>query len=78
MAINTTQKEAAAEPKGTQLDIEATAVDRACKAVRDFQSGKTTAKAVGEALRAVSLAELQWVSLGTRVPRPLLSEMRGN
>lgn len=77
MALKTDQKEAAQEPAGTQLDIEKTAVDRAVKALRDYQGGKSTVRQVGEALRAVSLPDLTWVSLGTRIPVPQLRALRG-
>jgi 3D (Asp-Asp-Asp) domain-containing protein len=77
MAIVARQENAAPEPKGTQLDIEKTAIDRACDAVRGFQSGKTTAGAVGQALRAVALADLAVVAVGTRLPVATLKTLRG-
>lgn len=65
------------EKPGTQLDIEATHVDRAIRAIRDFQRGAATAAFTRSSLKACSLDELSVVSMGTRVPTSQLEKLRG-
>ncbi|QXP08211.1 MAG: hypothetical protein [Arizlama microvirus] len=64
------------EKPGTQLDIEATHVDRAIRAVRDFQKGAATAAFTRAALKAVAQDDLSIVQMGTRVPLNQLERLR--
>lgn len=59
------------------MDIEATHVDRAIRATRDFQRGAATAAFTRSALKACSPEELRIVSMGTRVPTSQLEALRG-
>lgn len=60
-----------------QLDIEATDVDRASRAVREFQSGKCTHAYVKAALKRVSLEDLETVAFATRSTVRTLTLLRG-
>lgn len=65
------------EPKGTQLDIEITNLDRAIRAVRDFQKGAATVSFVRAAMKAIPAEDLATVALATRVPSGQLEKLRG-
>lgn len=52
-------------------------IDRAIRAVRDFQTGKCTVGFVQAALSGLDSSALQWVSVGTRLPLGQLQSLRG-
>lgn len=62
---------------GEQLDIELTNVDRAARAIRDLQGGKCTVTYAKDALKRVSLAELETVAFATRATVRTLTQIRG-
>jgi len=64
------------KPAPTQLDIEANQIDRAIRAVRDFQKGACTVTFVRAALGAIKAEEVATVSLATRVPTGQLEKLR--
>jgi len=64
------------EPKGTQLDIEANTLDRAIRAVRDFQKGACTVSFVRAAVKAIPAEDLATLALATRVPSGQLEKLR--
>lgn len=59
------------------MDMEHTHVDRAIRAVRDFQKGAATAAFTRAALKACSPEDLRIVGMGTRVPASQLEALRG-
>lgn len=67
-----------AEPKNTQLDIEHNALDRAIRAVRDFQKGACTVSFVRAAVKAIPAEDLATLALATRVPSGQLEKLRGS
>lgn len=60
----------------TQLDIEMNNIDRAIRAVRDYQKGAATTTFVKASLKAVKPGDLEAVSLATRVPMARLEGLR--
>ncbi|QXP08296.1 MAG: hypothetical protein [Arizlama microvirus] len=62
----------------TQLDIEHNNLDRAIRAVRDFQKGAATTAFTKNALKAIQAEDLATVALATRVPSGQLEKLRGS
>lgn len=59
------------------MDIELTDLDRAAVAVRELQSGKATVSAVRQALKRVTLKDLETVAFATRSTVRTLTQIRG-
>lgn len=51
-------------------------IDRAIRAVRDYQKGAATTGFVRHSLQALRLADLKAVSIATRVSEPALEKLR--
>lgn len=60
----------------TTLDIEHNNLDRAIRAVRDFQKGACTVSFVRAAVKAIPAEDLATLSLATRVPASQLEKLR--
>jgi len=60
----------------TQLDIEHNNLDRAIRAVRDFQKGACTVSFVTAAVKAIEAEDLATLALATRVPSSTLEKLR--
>jgi len=69
-----------AEPKAppTQLDIEHNNLDRAIRAIRDFQKGAATVSFVKAALKACPAEDVATIALATRVPAAQVEKLRGS
>lgn len=65
-------------PRQTDLEDNDVKVDRAISAVRDFQKGKSTVGFLRQALAAVPVQQLSWVSVATRVPVAEIKALRGD
>lgn len=58
------------------VDLEHTVLDRAIRAVRDFQSGKATVTFVKNAVKAIPAEDVAVLSLATRVAAKDLERLR--
>lgn len=58
------------------LDLEHNLLDRAIRAVRDYQKGACTTSFVRAAVRAIPAEDLATLALATRVPAGRLEELR--
>jgi hypothetical protein len=58
------------------LDLEITNVDRAIRAIRDFQKGQATVSFTAHSLAAVKPQDLAIVAAATRVPITQLERVR--
>lgn len=61
----------------TQLDIEMNNLDRAARAVRDYQKGAATRSYVRDALLKIDPKNLKAISIATRVSLEGLEHLRG-
>jgi len=61
---------------GEQLDIENNNLDRAIRAVRDFQKGACTVSFVRASVKAIAAEDLATLALATRVPAAQLEKLR--
>lgn len=58
------------------VDIENNNLDRAIRAVRDFQKGACTVSFVRAAVKAIAAEDLATLALATRVPSGQLEKLR--
>lgn len=59
------------------MDIEENEIDRAVRAVREYQKGAATTGFVRSQLKAVKASELKLVAIATRIPLGSLETLRG-